>query len=142
MKRVARSTQIYPRAVLCLPALAIGAASIAFGATHQGERGEISVYRQHYVTGGRSYADLDQLEAAVRATRPAFVRIVSCEPEAARAWLAAVPRFDSLPLQLDVIDASSPACRPAAMPAGASQAIGPTGIDGSAVAKYWEQRMP
>ena len=102
----------------------------------------IVAHARHYTAGGRAYIDLDQLEAAVRATRPASVRIVSCEPEATRAWLAAVHRFDNMPMELDV-DASAPACGAAAVPVSSSAAGGGlAGIDDDVVSRYWERRMP
>ena len=122
---------------------ALGAAgTLACAAAATTQENTIAVHARHYTVGARTYADLDQLDAAMKANRPGAIRIVACEPDATRAWLAAVQRFDSLPLQLEVADASAPACGPAAMPVGARAAVTPTGIDDKVVNRYWEQRMP
>jgi hypothetical protein len=76
----------------------------------------------------------------VRASRPATLLIVSCTPAAARSWLAVVPRFDDLPIHLDVSDATSPACE-AAIPVGASSGSGSAGVE-PAVQQYWDRRTP
>jgi hypothetical protein len=123
-------------------ALAGAAGTLVSAAATMTQDGTIAVHARHYAVGGRAYTDLDQLEATVKAMRPASVRIVACEPAATRAWLAAVQRFDSLPLQLEGVDASAPACGPASMPVGTSAAVSPTGIDDKVVNRYWEQRMP
>lgn len=122
---------------------AVGAAgTLVCAAATMTQDNTIGVHARHYTVGGHGYTDLDRLEAAVKATRPASLRIVACESGATRAWLAAVQRFDSLPLQLEVGDASAPACGPASLPVGTPTAISPTGIDDAAVNRYWAQRMP
>lgn len=122
---------------------ALGAAgTLVCAAAATTQENTIAVHARHYTVGGRAYTDLDQLDAAMKAARPGSVRIVACEPAAARAWLAAVQRFDSLPLHLEVADASAPACGPAAMPVGSPAAVTPTGIDDRVINRYWEQRMP
>lgn len=100
----------------------------------------IGVHDGRYIAGGKSYSTLDALEAAVRAARPTTLRIVSCTPAATRSWLAVVPRFEDLPLHLDVSDGSSPACA-ATTPVSASSSPAPAGID-PAVQQYWNRRMP
>ena len=100
----------------------------------------IGVHDGRYIAGGKSYGTLDALEAAVRATRPATLLIVSCTPAATRSWLAVVPRFEDLPLHLDVSDGSSPACE-GTIPVSASSNPAPAGIE-PAVQQYWDRRMP
>jgi hypothetical protein len=108
--------------------------------TGSGQNSAIGVHGGRYVAGGQSYGTLDALEAAVRAARPTTLLIVSCTPAATRSWLAVVPRFEDLPLHLDVSDGSSPACA-ATIPVGASNSAAPAGID-PAVRQYWDRRMP
>lgn len=100
----------------------------------------VAVHARHVTVGGRTYTDLDELEAALRATRPMSLRIVACEAEATRAWLSVVPRFDDVPLLLD-IDPANSACGPVALPVAAAQGA-PSGIDDASVRRYWERRLP
>lgn len=102
----------------------------------------IAAHAGHYVVGGRSFDDLNALEAAVREVRPRSLAIVSCEAGAARAWAAAVHRFSDLPLDLHALDASAPACiAPAAMRI-VQRADAPSGIDDARVKDYWERVQP
>jgi hypothetical protein len=100
----------------------------------------IGVHDGRYIAGGKAYSTLDTLEAAVRASRPATLLIVSCTPAAARSWLAVVPRFDDLPIHLDVSDGTSPACE-AAIPVSASSGSASAGVE-PAVQQYWDRRTP
>jgi hypothetical protein len=101
---------------------------------------EIGVHDGRYVFGGRTYSSLDAVEAGVRASRPATLLILSCTPAATRSWLAAVPRFDDLPMHLDVSNGSSTACE-AAIPVSASSGSASAGVE-PAVQEYWDRRMP
>jgi hypothetical protein len=112
-------------------------------AAHGGGSGQeraIGVHDGRYVAGGQTHASLDTLDSAVRAARPASVLIVACASASTSSWLATVPRFDDLPMHLDVSDGSSPACR-AAMPASVRQ--GATGMElDAATRRYWSGRQP
>jgi hypothetical protein len=88
---------------------------------------------------GRSYLDLDELESAVRANRPAEMRIAWCDDATTRAWLAVVARFGELPVRFDAGDS---ACGPVPLPASARAVATPGGIDDVAVTRYWNRRMP
>lgn len=114
----------------------------ALAAHGAGNRQEsaIGIQDGRYVAAGQTHASLDALDAAVRAARPAAVLIVSCATAATASWLAAVPRFDDLPMHLDVSDGSSPACL-ATMPA--SVRPGTTGMElDPATRRYWDGRQP
>jgi hypothetical protein len=100
----------------------------------------VAVYDARYVAGGRSYESLDALESAVREARPSALLLVACTPAAARAWLAAVPRFEDIPMHLDVVAATSPVCPAVPMRAGAPAATGAQADSG--VQQYWNRRMP
>jgi hypothetical protein len=102
----------------------------------------IAAYAGHYVTRGRAFDDLNELEAAVRSARPAAVRIVSCEAAAARAWAAAAHRFDDLPQRLEVREPDAAICGPVPIRARGTSSALPRGIDDAAVRRYWEQRHP
>src|SRR5512137_1199176 len=115
-------------------------AAIAAHITGNWQVSAIGVHDGRYIAGGKVYSSLDALETAVRASRPATLLIVSCTPAAARSWLAVVPRFDDLPIHLDVSDGTSPACE-AAIPVSAPGGSTPTGID-PAVQEYWDRRTP
>ena len=115
-------------------------AALAAHFTGTGQDGAIGVHDGRYVAGGKTYGTLDALEAAVRASHPATLLIVSCTPAATRSWLEAVPRFEDLPMHLDVSDGSSSACS-GPMPVGASTGSAPADL-APAVEKYWTRRMP
>jgi hypothetical protein len=118
--------------------LAAPGAMASHGASTPQDRA-IGVHDGRYVTAGQTYTTLDALEVAVRAARPASLSIVACTPTATRSWLSAVPRFEDLPMHLDVSNGASPACEatlPVSMGASASAEPEP------AVRQYWNQRMP
>jgi hypothetical protein len=96
----------------------------------------IAVHTGYYVTAGRAFDDLDAVERFVRSTKPHALDITSCEPGASRALLAAAHRFRDLALNLQVLDAATPACTAAAA------VVGPSGINDAQVEAYWKQVMP
>lgn len=124
----------YAAIVLAAPA------AIAAHITGNWQISAIGVHDGRYVAGGKTYSSLDALETAVRASRPVELLIVSCTPAAARSWLAVVPRFDDLPIHLDVSDGTSPACD-ATLPVGASSGSASPGVE-PAVQEYWDRRTP
>lgn len=127
--------------VACCAALMLAApAALASHAANARQDSAIGVHDGYYVTGGQAYTTLDALEAAVRASRPATLLIVQCTPEATQSWLAAVPRFEDLPMHLAVTNGSSAGC-------GTPAAAIPTKVSTTtpvepAVAQYWSRRMP
>jgi hypothetical protein len=130
-----------PARAACFVAVVLAApAALAAHFVSNSQDSAIGVHDGRYIAGGKSYGTLDALEAAVRAARPTTLLIVSCTPAATRSWLAVVPRFEDLPLHLDVSDGSSPACA-ATTPVSASSSPAPAGID-PAVQQYWNRRMP
>ena len=135
-----RSPRRSTRAAFFAATVLVAPAAIAAHIAGNWQDGVIGVHDGRYIAGGKSYGTLDALEAAVRAARPTTLLIVSCTPAATRSWLAVVPRFEDLPLHLDVSDGSSPACA-ATIPVGASNSAAPAGID-PAVRQYWDRRMP
>ena len=128
------------RAALFAAISFVAPAAIAAHIVGNWQHSAIGVYDGRYIAGGKAYSSLDALEAAVRASRPATLLIVSCTPAATRSWLAVVPRFEDLPLHLDVSDGSSPACE-GTIPASATSGSTPAGID-PAVQQYWDRRTP
>jgi hypothetical protein len=135
-----------PRTTLLISLIAIVGATVVPGTATAGHVASgpgdatVAVYDGRYVAGGRSYESLDALESAVRAARPSALLLVACTPTAARAWLAAVPRFEDIPMHLDVVAGDAPVCPVIAMPAGALAASGAQPDAG--VQQYWNQRMP
>lgn len=99
----------------------------------------VGVYDAAYVSAGRTYASLDELAAAILSAHPASVLIVSCTPAASTAWLSAVPRFEAVPMHLDVSDGSAPAC--SGMQNPSSGRPGRSDSD-AAAGEYWARRMP
>jgi hypothetical protein len=124
--------------IAVVAALALPAIATANHAAMNGKDALVAVYDARYVAGGRVYESLDALEQAVRAARPTAVLVVACTPASAPAWLAAVPRFDDIPMHLDVAVDASPQCP--AIPvrtAMASSAPADPAVD-----QYWSRRMP
>jgi len=103
----------------------------------------VMAHSSHYIVGGVAFDDLDALEAAVRAMKPKSLHMNACGGNAAQALQAATVRFRDLPLHLQVFDVSSPICNIAvARRASQSSALIPTGIDESAVKRYWSEVTP
>ena len=128
------------RAAFFTALVLIAPSAVAAHFTGTGPDSAIGVHDGRYIAGGKTYGTLDALEAAVRASRPASLLIVSCTPAATRSWLEAVPRFEDLPMHLDVSDGSSSSCS-ATMPVGASTGLAPADL-APAVEQYWTRRMP
>jgi hypothetical protein len=128
------------RAAFLAAMVFVAPAAIAAHVVGNWQDSAIGVHDGRYFAGGKAYSTLDALEAAVRASRPATLLIVSCTPAATRSWLAVVPRFDDLPMHLDVSDGSSPACK-GAIPVSASGGAASAGVE-PAVRQYWDRRMP
>ena len=86
------------RAAFITALVLVAPAALAAHFTGTGQDSAIGVHDGRYVAGGKTYGTLDALEAAVRASHPATLLIVSCTPAATRSWLEAVPRFEDLPM--------------------------------------------
>lgn len=108
----------------------------------------ITVFSEHYVVNGRIVDNLGALEGAVGPVRPGAVRLYACGEGTARAQMAAAHRFRDRYLELRVLDAAEPQCRPAT--AAAPRAIAVThrsgerryGIDDETVTRWWYSMMP
>ena len=135
-----RSPRRSTRAAFLAAMVLAAPAALAAHFVSNSQDSAIGVHDGRYIAGGKSYGTLDALEAAVRATRPATLLIVSCTPAATRSWLAVVPRFEDLPMHLDVSNGSSATC---GAPATTIATKGPTPIEVEpAVVQYWSRRMP
>lgn len=130
-----------PVLVACSALLAF---NTAVASTPAGPSTSVAVHPTHYAFDGRGYADLNALESSVRTSRPSAIAVTSCGAAAARAWMAAVHRFNDLPLRIDFANMDEAACGavPVALPIGLRAGEVPSGIDDAAVRRYWEQVAP
>ena len=96
------------------------------------------------LTGGRSFDDLDRLEAEAGRVRPGSVTLITCVPGSARSFKAAAHRFRELPVDSVVLRAESAACTPATLVSAAllGGEARPAGIDDDAIEAYWRQLAP
>jgi hypothetical protein len=104
-------------------------------------RDRVAAHASTYAVAGRALDDLAALETAIRGARPRSVAIIACSSEAPRAWLAAVEKFNDLPLALDTRDAAAICAAGATMPV-AQRADAPAGIDDARVRAHWQQVQP
>lgn len=127
-------------------ALLLGlSASIAQAAASAPPPQSVTVRVDQYTFDDWSSADIEAVATTLRATRPYSVELVACGPEAFRALLSAAARLNDLPLQLQVLSSTAPACAnvpstAAAAPGASASAAG--GAGEAAVARYWLQVMP
>lgn len=91
---------------------------------------------------GWTSVDLETLAATMRAIRPGEVELVACGSEATWALQAVAQRLNDLPLKLQTLPASAPACAGAPAFRAESQRIDMASADHAAVARYWAQVMP
>lgn len=105
---------------------------------------QVAVHPHACVVGQRTFSDLDALVAAVPARGAGPVAVTACSSASIPAWLATVQRLSDFRLELDVMDASAPACVIPAGPMRVSQGTGSrlSGIDPVAVERYWRQVQP
>jgi hypothetical protein len=105
----------------------------------------VTVLPDRYLAAGVAFPDLDALDRLVAPMNPSLVRLEACGSGAAAALLAAAERFQASRLELDVIDASAPAC--AASPLRAvqvSQLTGPVPVPAAprSSERYWQRVTP
>src|SRR5512143_358774 len=70
----------------------------------------IAVFADHYIVAGRSYDDLNVLEAAVRRLGVRAVTLDACGAGDALAQRAAAHRLRDLYLEMRVFDRDAPVC--------------------------------
>ena len=125
----------------------LGAALLAAGAfVHVGAAAEapplqVTVHQAAYSIGSRSFDDLADLAAAVRAAGATRVELDACGPAASYALLAAAQGLAGLPLDLQMLSPTAALCT-AGMYTRATAAMLPTGIETTRVEKYWRQVTP
>ena len=104
----------------------------------------VAVHPHTCVVGQRTFGDLDALVAAMPATVAGPVEVAACGSASIPAWLATVQRLSDHSLEVDVLDASAPACATPAGPLLVSQGSGGalSGVDPMAVERYWSQVQP
>jgi len=126
-----------PRVVLILSLIA---ATPAFGQPNL----TVTALPDRYVTGGRSFDDLDRLAAEAARVKPGSITLLACVPGSVRSYKAAVHRFRHLPVESVVLRANSAACSPAALAPAALAGGGPrpAGVDDDAVEAYWRELAP
>lgn len=102
----------------------------------------VAVFSDRYVSAGRTFDDLDTLEAWVNPKSPRIVRLYSCEPAAADPLLAAAHRFRHVYLDLQSSVQGQPRCKAAA--AIRTVKIGPASSVSvnESVSQYWLQVRP
>ena len=82
------------------------------------------------------------MQRVERVVRPKGIQLNACKADAAQTLKAAVHRFCELPLQVQALSISAPACEVAvARHASQRGTPMPTGINDSAVDEYWRQVM-
>jgi hypothetical protein len=117
-------------------------ASIAQAVTSAPPPQSVTVWVDHYTFDDWSSGDIDAVATTLRATRPDSVELVACGPEAFRALLSAAARLNDLPLQLQVLSSSAPACANVPATTAVAQRASASGVGEAAVARYWLQVMP
>lgn len=133
------------RHLAAMTAMVLVGASFQVGAQSQ-RLLAVGVFADQYIVAGRSYDDLNALEAAVRRLDVSAVRLDACGTADPIAQRAAAHRFRDLYLELRVLARDAPVCAgylsAYVMPAGAGSAGEPTGIDKVAVDAWWHTLMP
>lgn len=125
---------------------AVAALIVALGATTalaagSGSAQLITLRVDHFTYESWSSRDIDTLALAMRAARPAWVELVACGADAGWALQTVAQRLSELPLQLQAVPASAPACAGDATAKHAGDGYEST-ADKAAVARYWQQVMP
>ncbi len=116
----------------------------ASGATASSPAVQVAVHPHAVVVAQRSFNDLNAIVAAVHAAGAGSVAVTACGSAAIPAWLATVQRLSDSRLEIDVLDASAPACAVPPGPMRVSQTTGSAlgGVDVVAVECYWRQVQP
>lgn len=132
-----------PRSSLCqlvqlTVAMSAATASLVLASPAHADEA-IVVQPDSYVFDGRTYGDLESLTRALP-THDGVLALGACMPGSSRSLTAAVQRLADRPLEILVLDASSPACGQAA-PAMVPVALR-TGDDATSVQRYWMELAP
>jgi hypothetical protein len=117
-------------------------ATAAYAAGSAPPAQSVTVRVDHFTYETWSSGDIDTLAATMRAARPAWVELVGCGPDAAWALQSVAQRLSDLPLQLQALPLTAPACAGASTAKSSSQGIETSGAEKVAVARYWQQVMP
>jgi len=120
--------------------LAAATASYAAGSAPPAQ--SVTVRVDHFTYETWSSGDIDTLAATMRAARPAWVELVGCGPDAAWALQSVAQRLSDLPLQLQALPLTAPACAGASTAKNSNQGIETSSAERVAVARYWQQVMP
>ena len=102
----------------------------------------VTVRVDHFTYENWSSADLETLALTMRAARPAWVELVACGPDASWALQSVAQRLSDLPLQLQALPPTAPACAGVSTAKAASPGLETSSADKVAVARYWQQVMP
>ena len=126
---------------------AIGSLFVSLTATAAGAAGSlppqsVTVRVDHFTYESWSSADIDTLAVTMRAARPAWVEVVACGPDAGWSLQTVAQRLSDLPLQLQALPLTAPACDGAPTAKAVSQGFEPSSTDKVAVVRYWQQVMP
>ncbi len=102
----------------------------------------VTVRVDHFTYEAWSSGDIDTLAATMRAARPAWVELVGCGPDSTWALQSVAQRLSDLPLQLQALPLTAPACAGASTAKSLNQGIETSSAERVAVARYWQQVMP
>jgi hypothetical protein len=102
----------------------------------------VTVRVDHFTYETWSSGDIDTLAATMRAARPAWVELVGCGPDSTWALQSVALRLSDLPLQLQALPLTAPACAGVSTTKSAVQGIETSSAEKVAVARYWKQVMP
>jgi hypothetical protein len=102
----------------------------------------VTVRVDRYTFDDWTSGDIDAVATTLRATRPDSVELVACGPDAFRALLSAAARLNDLPLRLQVLSTTAPACSSVPSTAAGALSASASGAAEAAVAHYWLQVMP
>ncbi len=127
--------------------LALAAAVwMAWGGNAAAQTLSVGVFADQYIAAGRSYDDLNALEAAVRRLGVTAVRLDGCGAADSIAQRAAAHRLRDLYVEMRVLDRTAPDCEAHlaayVMPARALARDEPSGIDRRVVDAWWHALMP
>lgn len=102
----------------------------------------VTVRVDHFTYETWSSGDIDTLAVTMRAARPAWVELVGCGPDSTWALQSVAHRLSDLPLQLQALPLTAPACAGAPTAKSLNQGIETSSAERVAVARYWQQVMP
>lgn len=142
----ARSSTLATSAVLTtLAALLVLAASGPAAAQGPRAPAVITAFAGHAVVAGRSFDDLNALEAALRPAPPSAIRLDACGAGVTDTVKAIVHRLGQVPLELRAPADDDPACAVNGRPqrtGGPAARSGLAGVDHDAVERHWRALAP